>query len=124
MILKNFIQIIPDPVHNYIPITNIEQQLLNTSALQRLLHIRQMGLTYMVFPGANHTRYEHSLGVMHVADLLASNLKLDKHHIGLEKHWQKVRIAALLHDLGHAPLSHTLEEVLHRNPETTGGPHF
>lgn len=117
MILKNFIEIIPDPVHKYIPITSIEQRLLNTSALQRLLHIRQMGLTYMVFPGANHTRYEHSLGVMHIADLLASNLKIDKDHIGLEEHWQKIRIAALLHDLGHAPLSHTLEEVLLRNPD-------
>lgn len=77
MIHKNFVEIIPDPVHNYIPITSIERKLLNTSAVQRLLHIRQMGLTYMVFPGANHTRYEHSLGVMHIADLLASNLKID-----------------------------------------------
>ncbi|MFX0183621.1 MAG: HD domain-containing protein [Candidatus Hodarchaeota archaeon] len=103
--------IIPDPVHKTIPITAIEKELLRSPPLRRLLQIKQMALTYMVFPGAIHTRYEHSLGVMHIAGQLGNCLlpEIDEASI------QKLRIAGLLHDVGHPPLSHAVEKFLIRN---------
>ena len=66
-----------------------------------------MGLSVFVFPGAHHTRFEHSLGVSHVAGMMADQLKLDSH----EK--LTVEVAGMLHDIGHGPYSHTLEHILH-----------
>ncbi|MHA1330526.1 MAG: HD domain-containing protein [Candidatus Hodarchaeales archaeon] len=108
-----FVDIIPDPVHKTIPITKVEKMLLNTRVMRRLLQIKQMGLTYMVFPGAIHTRYEHSIGVMHIAGELGKCLKPD---IDTET-IKKLRIAGLLHDIGHPPLSHAVESVLIKNPD-------
>ncbi|MCD4843002.1 MAG: HD domain-containing protein [Methanosarcinales archaeon] len=99
-----------DPLHGHIRISPLESMLISTREMQRLRRIQQLGLADIVFPGANHTRYEHSIGTMYVADMIAHSLGLDKTDI------QKVRIAALLHDLGHSAFSHSVEAVLERNP--------
>ena len=74
--------------------------------MQRLRWIKQLGLASLVYPGANHTRFEHSLGAYHLADLLAKNFGLQ------EEDKMLVCAAALLHDLGHGPLSHATEAAL------------
>ncbi len=95
-----------DPVHNFIALREYEVKLLGTKALQRLRGIHQLALANLVYPGAVHTRFDHSLGVTHVAGLMAEQL-------GLEEGEKKlVRLAALLHDVGHGPFSHVSEHVL------------
>lgn len=98
-----FVSSIRDPVYGTIPITECEQDVLNLPILNRLRGIKQLGLAYLAFPGANHTRFEHSLGTMHVASLMCQSLDIDEHNT------QLIRLAALLHDVGHSPFSHTLE---------------
>ena len=118
-----FITNIRDPVHGIIPITAIEKQIINSESFTRLLHIKQMGLTYLIFPGAKHSRYEHSIGVMHIADQMASAIrkviigKSEKEFNISDADLQVIRLAGLLHDIGHPPLSHALEEVLKHYPE-------
>lgn len=102
-----------DPLHGHIRISPLESMLINTREMQRLRRIQQLGLADIAFPGANHTRYEHSIGTMYVADMIAHSLRLNKTDI------QKVRIAALLHDVGHSAFSHSVEAVLERNPYYT-----
>lgn len=81
-------------------------KLLGRPEMQRLHSVHQLGLAHLVFPGANHTRLEHSLGTYHIASKMAEVLSLDP------EERSEVLAAALLHDLGHAPFSHTLEEVM------------
>lgn len=100
-------KIINDPVHGTIKISGPLLDLASTPELNRLNQIRQLGLAYLVFPGAHHTRFEHSMGVSHVAGLLARSIGLDPEEIEL------VQTAGLLHDLGHGPFSHTMEKVFH-----------
>ncbi len=100
-------KIINDPVHGTIKISGPLLDLASTPELNRLNQIRQLGLAYLVFPGAHHTRFEHSLGVSHVAGLLANAIEIDQEEVKL------VRTAGLLHDLGHGPFSHTMEKVFH-----------
>lgn len=76
-----------------------------------------MGLACLVFPGANHTRYEHSIGSMHVADRLAGALVEKTGNDFVKSKTQEIRLAALLHDLGHSPFSHVTEEFFRRNPD-------
>lgn len=96
-------KIIKDVIYKYIRINENEQKLIDSPELQRLRRIRQLPFSYLVYPGANHTRFEHSLGVMHVAGKIAEKLNLDV---------QKFRIAGLLHDIGHGPFSHLSEMFL------------
>ncbi len=97
---------INDTVHGTIRLDPMVRDLMETLELQRLSGIRQLGLTYLVFPGANHSRIEHCLGVSHVAGRLADA-------VGLPPDERKVVMAAgLLHDVGHGPFSHTLEHIL------------
>ncbi|MBL9121378.1 MAG: HD domain-containing protein, partial [Phycisphaerae bacterium] len=84
-----------DPVHNFIRLQGDEVKLVATPLYQRLRGIRQLALACLVYPGALHTRFDHSLGVCHVAGLLAEQLELSTDEVEL------VRLAALLHDLGH-----------------------
>ena len=81
--------------------------MLEVPELQRLHSIHQLGLAYLVYPGANHTRFEHSLGVFWVAKMICASLKMK------EEESRLVECAALLHDVGHLPFSHTFEFVLH-----------
>lgn len=98
-----------DPIHGMVPMTACEWELLRTRALSRLRGIRQMGMAYVVFPGAHHTRFEHVIGAMHTAGLLAERLNFDDHEIRL------IRLAALFHDIGHRPFSHSLEDAARRH---------
>ncbi len=99
---------ITDTVHGTVRLEPLTLDLLETLELQRLNSIRQLGLTYLVFPGANHSRVEHCLGVGHVAGEMARALGLS------EEERKLVQAAGLLHDVGHGPFSHTLEHVLSR----------
>jgi uncharacterized protein len=100
-----------DPVFGAIYPDELEWLLIRSRPLQRLAGIKQLGLVNAVYPGANHTRLEHSLGTMHMAGLIAEHLGL------VPEELRKVRLAGLLHDLGHSALSHAVEGVLGRNPE-------
>ena len=97
---------VTDTVHGTLRLDPLVLDLLETLELQRLNSIRQLGLTYLVFPGANHSRIEHCLGVSHVAGRMAEALGLtpDERHL--------VMAAGVRHDVGHGPFSHTLEHVL------------
>ncbi len=99
-------KIIKDPVHGYVEIDDIFLPLLDSPELQRLRHIRQLGFAYLVYPGANHSRFEHSLGTMHLAGIIGRQLGLGDH----EKN--AVIAAALLHDIGHGPFSHASEPLM------------
>lgn len=99
---------IKDPIHGYIRITDVERHVIDSLPVQRLRRIRQLSGAEYVYPAANHTRFEHSLGTMFLAGALAESLP-----VGLsEFEIQRVRLAALLHDVGHAPFSHLLEPIL------------
>lgn len=98
-----FITSVRDPVYGLISLTECEQDIIQLPILARLRNIKQLGLAYLAFSGANHTRYEHSLGAMHVASLMCQSLGLN------DNETQTIRIAALLHDVGHPPFSHSLE---------------
>ncbi len=99
-------KVINDAIHGQFKLGGVTQDLLGTPELNKLSHIKQLGLAHLVFPGAHHTRFEHSLGASHVAGLMAESLNLDAH----EK--TTVEAAAMLHDVGHGPYSHTLEHIL------------
>ncbi len=106
---------IRDPVHGFIRADPFETALVNSRPVQRLRFIRQLGLTNMVYPGAEHSRFSHALGAMELAgrvyDALAakSDGRLPSEPDCLER--RLVRAAALLHDIGHAPFSHSAEEL-------------
>jgi uncharacterized protein len=95
-----------DPVHGFIGLTGKELDILNTPLLQRLRRIRQLAMADLLYPGALHTRFDHTLGVCHVTGLLCDALEVGHDDRTL------VRQAALLHDVGHGPFSHVSESVL------------
>ncbi len=101
---------IRDPVHGYVKMTEVERDLIDSPFVQRLRRVHQLAGSYLVYPGAVHTRFEHVIGAMHVAGQIAESIaptaSIDQDQI------QQVRIAGLLHDVGHGPFSHMYEEVL------------
>lgn len=104
---------IRDPVHNFVELWSDELKVVNSPVFQRLRGIKQLALANLVYPGALHTRFDHSVGVCHVAGLMANRVGVgdrstDDHDVRL------VRLAALLHDLGHGPFSHVSEDALER----------
>ena len=109
------------PIHGFITLNSWEKEIISQPAFQRLRRIRQLAWTDQVYPGAMHTRFEHSLGVMHTATLLYSAIRqasadvlqneLGYKEEGLNRDLQLVRLAALLHDVGHAPFSHASENL-------------
>lgn len=99
-------KIINDTIHGGIKVAGVFLDLMQAPELQRLAGIKQLGLSYLVFPGANHTRLEHSLGTSRVAQKMAHGLSLPREEADL------VCASALLHDIGHGPFSHTLESAL------------
>lgn len=117
---------IRDPIHVFIKLDNDERKVLNSYPFQRLRYIHQLAMSYLVYPGATHKRFEHSLGVMELAvrvyDVVTNEVNIhskvkeliseinDKYKIG---YWRRaVRMAALCHDLGHLPFSHAAEKEL------------
>jgi HD superfamily phosphohydrolase len=108
----SFEEYVNDPLHGPIGITLKELEVIRTRAFQRLKNIKQLGTANFVYPGANHSRFEHSIGTMHLTSLVLNRLR----------DWdtskeQTIRLAALLHDIGHGPFSHTFEELLTRNEQ-------
>ncbi|HEX6251544.1 MAG TPA: HD domain-containing protein [Gemmatimonadaceae bacterium] len=116
-------EIVRDPLWNNIRIDPLAMELVDTREFQRLRYVRQLGLAHLVYPGATHSRFEHALGTYHLASrtisLLSERGELDG--VGAEER-QHVRIAALLHDIGHYPFSHALEEIGALNHEDVAGP--
>jgi len=102
----NKFKVIRDSIHGDIQLSRAEMEVIDSLAFQRLRRIKQLGVTNLVYPGANHTRFEHSLGALYLASRISRHLKLK------EEDEKSLRIAALLHDIGHGPLSHTSEELL------------
>lgn len=98
---------IKDPLYGYIRITEQERSIIDTAPVQRLRRIRQLSGAQYAYPAANHTRFEHSLGTMHLAGILADSLP------SLSREEKvKVKLASLLHDVGHGPYSHLFETLL------------
>jgi len=98
-------KVVHDPIHGSIPIGGVFQDVADRHEMQRLRYVRQLGMGFLVFPGANHTRFEHSLGVYHLAGRMADAIDLSREDSDL------VRMAGLLHDMCHSPFSHTLEKT-------------
>ncbi|SEO68526.1 hypothetical protein SAMN04487948_104170 [Halogranum amylolyticum] len=100
---------VKDSVHDHIEVEGVAAALLDTREVQRLRHIKQLGTVQLVYPSANHTRFEHSLGVYHLANRALS-------HLGIEGSLaERLRAAALLHDVGHGPYSHNIEALTYRH---------
>ena len=127
-----FIDYIYDPVWKNIPITSLEKKIIESNIFRRLMNIKQMSLTYVAFSGANHTRFEHSIGTMHVAYKVVNktkNLKeyannyfrtqkkkgKNKFENGYQEVLQFFRIDALLHDIGNRQFYNEIEWVFKRN---------
>ena len=116
-----------DPLWNNIRVDELTLTLVDTEVFQRLRYVRQLGLAYLVYPGATHTRFEHALGAYHLARNTLALLAESGNDIDVEEQ-RIVRAAALLHDVGHYPFSHALEEIgqLHHEdvarPLITTGP--
>ena len=97
-----------DEVHGYVELSEAELKLIDTSIFQRLRYIKQLAVAWYVYPGATHTRFSHSIGTMYIMGLIAERL-LNLGYIHSKEDVQLLRIAALLHDLGHTPFSHAIE---------------
>ncbi len=97
-----------DPLYGFIGLSDAGLCILDSIEFQRLRHIKQLGLTYLVFPSAQHTRFEHALGVFYLTEKLLNKLGTPKDR----KLRDIVRIGGLLHDIGHPPFSHTTEVLL------------
>lgn len=104
-----------DPVHGTLVFSNSETAVIDSPEFQRLRAIKQLGFADVSFPGATHTRFLHSLGVCHLAGQVFDRIFRQfpfSSESSREKFRQVFRLGALLHDVGHGPLSHTTEEVM------------
>lgn len=108
-------KVVQDTVHGAISVDGVFLDVMDRHEMQRLRSVKQLGLGYLVFPGANHTRFEHSLGAYHLAGRMASAIGLDREES------ETVRMAGMLHDICHPPFSHTLESMME---EATGLDHM
>jgi HD superfamily phosphohydrolase len=115
-------KVIRDSIHGDIELAEHEMRLIHTPGFQRLHGCKQLGLTYLVYPAAKHSRFEHVLGVMHLATVIATDLE----HLEDQKPFfddrngrlrEILRLAALLHDIAHVPFGHTLEDEMPQIPE-------
>lgn len=108
-------KIFNDPVYGFITINNeLIFDIVEHRYFQRLRRIKQLGLTDYVYPGALHTRFHHALGAMHLMGEAITHLKAKGHEISNQEE-EAVKIAILLHDIGHGPFSHTLESTILKN---------
>lgn len=114
-------KVVRDPVHNIIPLYGEHagrmlpiQHLIDTREFQRLRRIRQLGVSWFTYPGAEHSRFVHSLGVYHLSQRVLGTLRMHAScdfAASLEEHAPLIGTAALLHDIGHGPFSHVLESA-------------
>jgi HD superfamily phosphohydrolase len=106
------IETIRDPLWNTIRLDPISAELIDTPAFQRLRYVRQLGLAFMVYPGATHSRFEHALGTYHLARRTLTLFEEQEEYQRIDRgECMLIRVAALLHDIGHYPFSHALEEI-------------
>ena len=124
--MARYVHEIRDPIHTFIRLDDEDREVLNSRPFQRLRHIHQLAMTYLVYPGATHRRFEHSLGVMELASRIfdvithPANMNDEIRDILPEistddkrVYWRRiVRMAALCHDIGHLPFSHAAEKEL------------
>ena len=119
---------IRDPVHGWIRLLDSEAKIVDSPLLQRLRYVKQLGFAYLVYPSATHTRFEHTLGVLYIANMLIERIRhlvatADEPHVRALKPIfedrdksseliRSLRLAALLHDVGHPPWSHAIEHDL------------
>ncbi|HMC53700.1 MAG TPA: HD domain-containing protein [Gemmatimonadaceae bacterium] len=116
-------KVIRDPLWNNIRVEPLALELIDTAAFQRLRYVRQLGLAFLVYPGASHSRFEHALGTYALARRALGLLEERGDLKGLdETECADVRMAALLHDIGHYPFSHALEEIGALNHEEVARP--
>lgn len=102
---------VTDPVHGNIGLTEVEARIMATPAMQRLHNVRQLGLAHLVYPGANYSRFAHSVGACHNAGCLIDAIERNDKPLSQEEA-QEYRLVALLHDVGHYPFSHATETVI------------
>ena len=114
---KAYWGVIKDPVHGYVYITENEKEIIDTYPMQRLRRLRQLAGSEYVYPGANHTRFEHCVGVMYLAGKVTENPNLSR--IISDEEADIIRLSGLLHDVGHGPFSHVFEQLLIRDLEKT-----
>lgn len=116
-----------DPIHGFIDVSEAELKIINSASFQRLRNIHQLATTYLVYHGAEHTRFGHSLGVMHLASRVFDSV-VSKHPLlfstneqenDIKTKWyrQILRLIGLTHDLGHAPFSHASEDLFENGKE-------
>ena len=116
---------IRDPIHGFVKLDSYERSVLNSPPVQRLRNIHQLAMSYLVYPGATHKRFEHSLGVMELAGRVFDVVTAQQNiHESVQRtllnltddqklYWRKIlRMAALCHDIGHLPFSHAAEKEL------------
>jgi HD superfamily phosphohydrolase len=108
---------IKDPVHGYVYITEDEKEIIDSYPMQRLRRLRQLAGSEYVYPGANHTRFEHCVGVMYLAGKVVENPNISR--TVSDEEVDMARVAALLHDVGHGPFSHVFEQLLIRDLDKT-----
>jgi uncharacterized protein len=113
----NYDQVIRDPVHGDIPLTREELGLLDTPEMQRLRNVRQLGAAYLVYPGAQHSRFEHSIGTAHLVSRMVTEVNAVRdcegggRYGGFDQHELRItRLAALVHDSTHLPFGHNIED--------------
>jgi HD superfamily phosphohydrolase len=105
-------KVIRDPLWNNIRVEPLALELIDTPAFQRLRYVRQLGLAFLVYPGASHSRFEHAVGAYHLARQALAILGERGDLKGLDESvMAEVKVAMLLHDIGHYPFSHALEEI-------------
>ena len=105
-------KVIRDPLWNNIRVDPLALRLVDTGTFQRLRYVRQLGLAFLVYPGASHSRFEHALGTYHLARRALALLDERGDLRGVDEAASgEIRLAALLHDIGHYPFSHALEEI-------------
>ncbi len=108
---------INDPIHGFIGLTELETKIIDSNTYQRLRRIKQLSGGHFVYPAAEHTRFGHCIGAMHIAGLMG---KMLLKQLGLDSDaLQMVRLAGLLHDIGHGPYSHVFEDVLMETRQLT-----
>ncbi len=106
MSISGDFKIVQDPINGPVKVSKPLQNIIDTPEFQRLRYVRQLGMCHLVFPGANHSRFEHSLGTMHLAIMFAESLHVEDEML--------LATAALLHDIGHPPLSHGAEDTFQK----------
>src|SRR3989344_7627502 len=110
--------IIKDCIYRFITVPELCEKFINTVEFQRLRHIKQLGLSFYVCPGAVHTRFEHCVGVMHLAGKVVDKLRIaEKSAVISEREKELVQLAGVLHDVGHVAFSHLFDYILKEEKE-------